>query len=216
MAVIRRRSTVVEEPFSTIPVHPIDQPPATVNRIDLDAVTPLSSRQVEPRLEAAPAAVSRSIAQNPQYRELVPRPVPPYPIPYHTQSIGSVIGLTEALESIEKIDVTAGVSLGGHRAVYVQDRMALYASSDDDLSCDLLTGITMHYADQGSLIKVHTDGEVQESSWNWEPDRPVFLGLMGMLTQTPPAAGAIVQIGLALEPTVLLVRIEPALFLAEG
>jgi hypothetical protein len=32
-------------------------------------------------------------------------------------------------------------------------------------------------------------GELEEVSWNWDITKPIFIGINGLLTQTPPNSG---------------------------
>ena len=58
------------------------------------------------------------------------------------------------------------------------------ASSDQPCDAGLVLGITA--ASAGTPAQVATSGEIVEPTWPWQPG-PVFLGLNGAPTQTPPA-----------------------------
>jgi len=100
----------------------------------------------------------------------------------------------------------AGQTLGGHRGVWCDAQgRAWYANATND-SAERVAGVTLHAADVGGTIAVQSAGEITEAGWNWQPG-PVFLGTNGMLTQTPAANAALVQIGIASRATALIVRI---------
>lgn len=106
----------------------------------------------------------------------------------------------------------AGQSLSGHRAVYISGGQAFYADYEQ-LTAALTVGITLQAAAAGDAVSILTEGEIDEVSWSWTPGQTIFLGSNGLLTQTPPAAGNVVEIGLALTPQRLFVRIQPAILL---
>jgi hypothetical protein len=107
----------------------------------------------------------------------------------------------------------AGEALGGQRAVYIAAGEARYASAADD-SAAVVAGITTGAVADGDTATYQLSGAMTEPSWNWTPELPVFLGLSGQLTQTPPAAGAIVELGIALTPQTIVVRVQRPAFLA--
>lgn len=102
----------------------------------------------------------------------------------------------------------AGSNLSGHRAVNPLGGVVEYA---DNVTAPEVSGITIAAAMQNSEIQIQPSGVLVEPSWSWV-DGPIFLGLSGSLTQTPPVAGAITELGLALSPTSMLIRIQPPIF----
>ncbi|HRO02418.1 MAG TPA: hypothetical protein PLS69_02285 [Terricaulis sp.] len=107
----------------------------------------------------------------------------------------------------------ASVALGGHRVVRAlpNDEVA-YASSADPTHADLIIGITTGAANESEEISVAAGGEITEGSWTWTPG-PVFCGVNGVLTQTPPASGFIRQIGTADAPDRLIIDLRPPIYL---
>lgn len=93
------------------------------------------------------------------------------------------------------IELPAGEAIGGHRVVYGRDGEVFHASSDDTESASAVIGISLGAAAVGTTAQILVAGLVAESSWNWLPSKPIFLGLNGVLTQTPPAAGVSLVIG---------------------
>jgi hypothetical protein len=108
------------------------------------------------------------------------------------------------------IEVTAGEALGGDRAVFVStaDGKAYYADKSA-AACRTLCGLTTGAAALGALVTVQTDGVVENIAWAWAGTDPVFLGATGLLSQTPPASGYVMQVGVPVGSTKL--RIEPQL-----
>ena len=110
---------------------------------------------------------------------------------------------------------TAGMTLSGGMVVAVRsDGNAYYADSSTPADAWRTAGFTTGAASLGSAVIVQESGELTEPGWAWTPGLPVFLGSTGLPTQAAPASGFILIVGVALEPTVLLVRIEQAIILA--
>lgn len=99
----------------------------------------------------------------------------------------------------------AGAALGGHRAVRLLNGAAIYASNDAPDDRNLVVGITRGAAVEGDDVVIQSVGLMAEPSWSWTPDRQVFLGLNGLLTQTPPTSGFILIIGIAVASDQILI-----------
>lgn len=84
-------------------------------------------------------------------------------------------------------EIVAGEVLGGHRVVTIgADGLAYYADNATSPVPNGALWVTVGAALAGELVQVVTFGPITEPSWNWIPNRPVFLGTNGMLTQTAP------------------------------
>jgi hypothetical protein len=84
------------------------------------------------------------------------------------------------------IQKTAAVAVGGHRAVILNSSDQVdYADVSVLAHRDVLFGITLGAVSVGALADVQVSGEITEPSWSWAPQQPIFLGLTGLLTQTP-------------------------------
>jgi hypothetical protein len=105
----------------------------------------------------------------------------------------------------------AGETLGGHRLVWINNNQAFYASADE-VSAELVSGITTGAVSSGALATIQSSGEIEEPSWSWA-EGVVYLGLNGQLTQTPPTTHVNTEIGVALAATKLLVRVQRAIYL---
>lgn len=116
----------------------------------------------------------------------------------HTHEITDVQGLT--------VTVEAGEALGGNRAVYIAtDGKAYYVNPDQ--TARITAGVTRGAASLGANVEVQLLGEMEESSWNWNDDGPIWLGASGSLTQTTPTSGMLLLMGVPLGPTGM--KIEP-------
>ena len=74
-----------------------------------------------------------------------------------------------------------------------------------------LIGLAKQNGNTGEVITIAEDEFFTNSSWNWLPDKPVFLGINGALTQDLTGLLFIQQVGTALSPTKIVIRITPAL-----
>lgn len=98
----------------------------------------------------------------------------------------------------------AAVDLGGHRAVTTDPGGHLvYRQPDTDWYGPCL--LTLSAAAAGADVRVAVLGPVDETSWTWTPNLPIYLAANGLLTQVPPAGpGALVVLGVAAAPTRLM------------
>lgn len=101
----------------------------------------------------------------------------------------------------------AGVAIGGHRAVIIENTgLAGYASNTTLSHIGRLAGITTSASVIGDSITILSLGPVTEPSWNWTPNAPVYLGTAGLLTQTQPITGFLQIIGVASTATTLFIN----------
>lgn len=109
---------------------------------------------------------------------------------------------------------TAAVSIGGHRVV-VPDSTGgvIYADASTLTHRDKVLGVTTGAASASASATIQTYGELTEPSWAWTLDEPVFLGLTGLLTQTPPSSGFLQRVGFPTAATKLFIDIDNAITL---
>lgn len=119
-------------------------------------------------------------------------------------------GTTGGAMIVEKV---AGETLGGHRMVRIVDGEAKYADATVEAHGNDVFGLTTQASGLGDMVQIVTFGEVTEPSWNWTPEEAVFLGVNGLLTQTPtPGAEFDLVVGFALTPTTLMIDIATAIY----
>lgn len=102
----------------------------------------------------------------------------------------------------------AATALSGHRAVVEIDGEWTYMTNDDDAQLHLRPGVTSGAANQGEPATAVIVGRLEESTWSWTTGAPIYVGTNGLLTQTPPSAPAaefLLEVGVALAPTVMFV-----------
>jgi hypothetical protein len=95
----------------------------------------------------------------------------------------------------DQLTVIAAEPLGGQRAVTADGYLCL------PTLLDRLLGITKHAGTTGDVVAVQDRGLMEDASWNWTPNAPVFITGAGVLTQTPPVSGAVRRIAWAVSAT---------------
>jgi len=88
---------------------------------------------------------------------------------------------------------------------------AIYASSAVALDISTAIGVSITSAITGNNVMIVTNGEIEDLTWNWIPSAPIFLGVDGVLTQTPPTSGFLQIVGNAETSTKMKVNIQQAI-----
>ena len=101
--------------------------------------------------------------------------------------------------------VLAGQALGGQRVVTVT---GFHASPAD---ANAIAGITKAAGLTGTAVEIVVQGLMSEPSWTWTPAAPVFVGLLGVLTQLPPVSGNLRRVAWALSATTINVDLSPTI-----
>jgi hypothetical protein len=105
------------------------------------------------------------------------------------------------------LSLLAGENIGGHRVVRQFAGAAMYAHGAILADAEAVIGISLGAASLGVLLQVQRAGIITEPTWAWSAG-PVFLTGAGLLTQIAPDTGVLLQVGMALSPTQLDVRIS--------
>lgn len=71
-----------------------------------------------------------------------------------------------------------------------------------------IAGLTTTAVTNGQPCAPIRNQSITDSSWNWSRGSPVFLGINGTLTQTPPSSGYLVSVAKVLSPQTLFIEIE--------
>lgn len=108
----------------------------------------------------------------------------------------------------------AGVAIGGHRVVYIDSLSQVqYASSDMPSHSRKVVGITTGAGSVATPINIQVNGEIEEMSWNWNINAPIYLGINGALTQVVPETGFILIVAQPITNTKILVSIREPIIL---
>jgi len=105
--------------------------------------------------------------------------------------------------------LTAENDISGHRVVRIlPDGNVDIADSANMADMGYVLGITLGAVTAGNSIQVRVAGILDEPSWAWTVDQPVFLSSSGLLTQAEPVTGFSLVIGWAQTPTRLFVSMN--------
>lgn len=108
----------------------------------------------------------------------------------------------------------ASVDLGGHRIVVAIGSQIAYADNTIPSHSSIVTGIITQAVTSGQAVNVTISGEVIEGTWSWTLDKPIFLGGNGLMTQTVPSTGFLLQVGYPTSTTSIVVDIKTAITLS--
>ena len=111
---------------------------------------------------------------------------------------------------------TAAQNVSGGKALRLNAAgECLHANGADTSHANMVVGVSLNGGAAGSDITIITSGgEIEEVVWNWQVNKPVFLGVDGLLTQVAPISGYILIVGVAVGPTRMLVKIQQPIFIA--
>ena len=115
-------------------------------------------------------------------------------------------------EVTSEVVYKSGENLSGHRVVKIENDKSYYADNSVILDAFKIIGITKGASSIDADCIITTYGEMEETSWNWEEGKPLFLGTNGILTQTCPDSGFILQIATVLNSKKIFIDIKIPLF----
>lgn len=107
-----------------------------------------------------------------------------------------------------------GETTSAYRMVYADlDGKVYKASADDVLTASSVRGITVQAGDTDDEVLVVSEGEVENSSWNWSGNQNLYLGIDGVVTNTPPDSGYFLRVGYSVAPQKMFVTIGQSVLL---
>lgn len=105
------------------------------------------------------------------------------------------------------VTAIAAETIYGHRAVRITNGRAYLVSSTNTIHAGQAVGISTGAATIGNSVMIQISGELVEPSWAFSPGR-VWVGLSGLLTQTPPSSGFQQVIARAIDATRIVINPE--------
>jgi hypothetical protein len=111
----------------------------------------------------------------------------------------------DAIDDMVRVLGEAGANLSGHRVVRL-DYTSRYVNADTNNPMDGITtlGLTGTAAAMGAPLLVLLAGPMHEPTWSWIPDRAIYLGSDGFMTQSPDRTALFTrQVGTALTTTLV-------------
>jgi hypothetical protein len=107
---------------------------------------------------------------------------------------------TSIITSDSMLIMTAAIPLSGHRAVAQVNGLANYGVN--------VIGITRDACLAGSEVVVQFRSTMEEPSWNWDIDLPIYSTSMGVLTQVVPDSGILQRVAMPLSKSKILIDIK--------
>lgn len=105
-------------------------------------------------------------------------------------------------------------TMSGHRVVTTDDAgLLVYADHDDMTQLNRRLFLLENAWSAGDLATAVASGPSYESSWSWDPNRAIFLGSEGQLTQTPPSTGYLRKVAAVAEVHGIWFDPQPAIVL---
>jgi hypothetical protein len=109
--------------------------------------------------------------------------------------------------------IVASANLSALRIITTNSEgQLIYADSQSSQPSPAI-GILLAAVMAGNSIRVLTSGIVSDAAWNWVVNQPLFLGIDGTLTQTPPETGVLLQVATPITPQQINFEIQEPIFL---
>jgi hypothetical protein len=100
--------------------------------------------------------------------------------------------------------------VSGERVVRLTANGTVEYASNEPGGYQNSAGLTKHSAIEGQPVQIASFGDYEFNGWNWTPLLPIFLGVDGFITQTPPTSGVSLQVATAISATKIFIKIgEP-------
>lgn len=112
----------------------------------------------------------------------------------------------DVLGDISYLVGTGGV-LKGSVVFLTPSANIMLANSNNSSHADRIVGLSLSNADENSTSLVRFTGNISNESWSLTAGSIYYLGYGGSLTTTIPVIGFIQKIGLAINPTTLILQI---------
>ena len=117
-----------------------------------------------------------------------------------------------AITSAMIVIYAAGASISGHKVVRsLFGNKVIHADKNTLSDAVNILGISTNSAIVSDPVSVVTSGKIEEVTWSWIVDSPIYLGNNGTLTQIMPTTGFLLIMGVATSPTSMLVNIKQAI-----
>lgn len=109
----------------------------------------------------------------------------------------------------ERFAGLCGEGIGGNRVVvFDADGKLYYASQSNPNHASKIAGVTLQAGIADSVIVCQSSGQMDEAGWTWNVSKPVYLSDNGLMTQVIPNSGFIIEIGIPITATSILIRIR--------
>jgi hypothetical protein len=112
------------------------------------------------------------------------------------------------------ITITANTLIGGGRIIAIDNEVPMYASNQNKSIAKKVIGISTGAAEAGSELTIQTSGLMTDPAWNWDIEKPLFLGTNGIIVQEyPEDAEFLLIVGQPVSNDTIKVNIETPILL---
>jgi hypothetical protein len=108
------------------------------------------------------------------------------------------------------IELNSGEDLGGQRIITSKSGDAFYSDPSVEIDGGKVVGLTTTATNLNDPCFIQTSGLMEDVTWTWT-EGPVYNGANGVLTQTAPLTGFVLQVGIALTGTTILINIQQSI-----
>lgn len=129
--------------------------------------------------------------------------------------LGTVTDGTGTVVSDTIMTLPSDHSLSGHRVVASVSGSLVYASRTNLDCINNVIGILKDAVTAGEVASIQYRGYMDEPSWTWQLDKPIFVGLDGYMTQVPPSVGFSQQIATVISATRILINIQEPIVIGD-
>jgi len=109
----------------------------------------------------------------------------------------------------------AGENLGGHRVVYVENGKVYYADKDNFEHINKPLYITITAAGINDAVTLRSFGELADQSFNFTPNKSVYLGNAGFMTQALPVTGFQLELAKVISTNKIFINIKSEIIIGE-
>jgi len=103
---------------------------------------------------------------------------------------------------------TAAATISAYTVVAIVNGSAITADSSQQSMAGTVVGVAITGVNAGAEVTVQFSGELAYNGWDWLPGKPIFLGVGGVLMQTPPTVGFNQLIGTPVSATSMFVSLQ--------
>jgi hypothetical protein len=119
-------------------------------------------------------------------------------------------------DTIEYQVFTTGAPVVRHGALaLLPDDTVVHADQHIAAHFARYVGVALDNAGAGESVHVKLNGLVENTTWTWDPGKPVFVSVDGTLTQDVPHSGYRQLVGIASRPDAIYLRFAEAIVCAE-
>lgn len=110
-------------------------------------------------------------------------------------------------------NLEAAIPISGHRVCTLDDTGKVIYADINNIDHGLkILGVSTHAAAAGAYVQILAWGDLEELSWSWDVDKPLFLGENGTILQNVSDINYDIIIGFCWSPTKIYIRVSQPIF----